>query len=62
MAIENIIASGIGFSPGKVEYIITRGFDIGSATGRGLIQSRGSIQDRGNIQDRGTIPTRPAPI
>ena len=27
MAIKNIIASGIGFNPGSVKYIPTRGFD-----------------------------------
>jgi hypothetical protein len=30
MAIKDIIAPGIGFSPGSVEYIVTRGFDIGA--------------------------------
>ena len=29
MAIKDIIASGIGFSPGNVEYIVTRGFVSG---------------------------------
>ena len=30
MAIKNIIAKGIGFSPGSPKYIVTHGFDIGS--------------------------------
>ena len=33
MAIKDIIAPGIGFSPGSVEYIVTRGFDIGAIAG-----------------------------
>lgn len=28
MAIKNIIAKGIGFSPGSVKFIVTHGFDI----------------------------------
>lgn len=28
--IKNIIASGIGFNPGGVSFIVTRGFDIGA--------------------------------
>lgn len=31
MAIKNIVASGIGFSPGSVKFIITRGLSIGAA-------------------------------
>lgn len=31
MAIKNIIAKGIGFSPGSVKYIPTHGFSIGEA-------------------------------
>lgn len=30
MAISNIIAKGIGFSPGSTKYIVTHGFDIGA--------------------------------
>ena len=30
MAIKNIIAKGIGFSPGSIKYIPTHGFSIGS--------------------------------
>lgn len=29
MGIENIIAKGIGFSPGSTKYLPTHGFDIG---------------------------------
>lgn len=32
MAIKNIIAKGIGFSPGSVMYIVTHGFSIGVVT------------------------------
>ena len=31
MAIKNIIANGIGFSPGSVKYIPTHGFTVGAA-------------------------------
>ena len=31
MAIKNIIARGIGFSPGTIRYIVTHGFSIGEA-------------------------------
>lgn len=31
MAVSNIIAKGIGFSPGSTKYIPTHGFDIGEA-------------------------------
>ncbi len=31
MAIKNIIAQGIGFSPGSVKFLPTLGFSIGSA-------------------------------
>ena len=31
MAIKDIIAPGIGFTPGGVNYIVTRGFDNGPA-------------------------------
>ena len=31
MAIKNIIASGIGFSPGSISFIPTHGFSIGEA-------------------------------
>ncbi len=30
MAIKNIIAAGIGFSPGSVKFIVTLGFGIGA--------------------------------
>jgi hypothetical protein len=29
MAIENIIAKGIGFNPGSAKFIVTHGFTIG---------------------------------
>lgn len=31
MAIKNIIARGIGFSPGNIKFIITHGLNIGVA-------------------------------
>lgn len=31
MAIKDLISPGIGFSPGSVEYIVTRGMDSGEA-------------------------------
>ena len=33
MAIANIIARGIGFSPGSVKFIVTHGFISGEAPG-----------------------------
>lgn len=38
MAIKDIIAPGIGFSPGSVEYIVTRGFD--SAAGSVVVNGQ----------------------
>ena len=38
MAIKNIIAAGIGFSPGSVKFIVTRGF--GSAAVITLIPTK----------------------
>lgn len=32
MAIKNIIAKGIGFSPSTISFIPTHGFNIGTAT------------------------------
>ena len=31
MAIKDLIARGIGFSPGSIKYIVTLGLDIGAA-------------------------------
>ncbi len=31
MAIKDLISPGVGFAPGSVEYIVTRGLDAGAA-------------------------------
>ena len=31
MAIENIIARGIGFNPGNIKFIVTHGLSVGAA-------------------------------
>lgn len=54
MAIKNIIAHGIGFSPGSIKFVITLGFTIALAdvTAIPLISLAGSTQ--GDIALLGT--------
>lgn len=40
MAIKNIIAGGIGFSPGSTKFIPTLGFSIAAATTEALIYAK----------------------
>lgn len=42
MAIKHIISPGIGFSPGKVQYIVTRGFGVGIAIP--TVESGGAVK------------------
>lgn len=40
MAIKDIISPGIGFTPGSVEFIVTRGLGAGAVVGGGTRRQR----------------------
>ena len=52
MAIKNIIAAGIGFSPGSVKFIVTRGLSIGAAV---AVSSEGAARVVTYAQDSPTV-------
>ena len=59
MAIKHIIAGGIGFAPGSVEYIVTRGFDSSSAVAAAIASlriDRVSVAPRMILNETTAIP------